>query len=714
MVFIRVVLPVPLQRCFDYLAPATCLPGMRVRVPFGRRELIGVVLENNVTPDCTPDQIKTVSAVLDSAALLPASILDLCRFASEYYCQPLGEFVLQSLPTWLRDGGDSEGLLETAWQQRAGVSCSGSSAVARQLWQALQQPIRPSQLRALSPRASHWFKRWQTEELLQTVVPVPAAWTSSAHQTLNEEQQSAVDAIRAALGQFHSLLLAGITGSGKTEVYLQAMETALRAGRQVLVLVPEINLTPQLQARFAARFPGLPLVCLHSQLADKERAINWQSAASGEARLILGTRLALFTPLPDLGLIIADEEHDGSFRQQEGLRFSARDLAVWRAHQTGVPIVLGSATPALETWHKALAGRYGLQRLTRRAVQGAALPKLRLIDVRRNAGQDGISPELRDAIAARLQRGEQSLIFVNRRGYAPVLFCDGCGWMSACRRCSVRLVVHLSERRLRCHHCGWEERIPTACPSCMNKEVRALGQGTQRIEDALGQLFPDARIVRIDRDSTRRKGSFAALMEDAAAGRIDILVGTQMLSKGHDLPRMTLVGILNADAALFAPDYRAPERLFAQLLQVSGRAGRHQLAGEVMLQTRFPEHPLYHAWLLQQWETYAAQLLQERREAGFPPYQVQALLRAEAPDRDRLQAFLQHAARLLPVPKGVEIYDPVDALPAKVANRHRMQLLLQSQSRPLLHRFLAQWWAAVEDAAPSGIRWTVDVDPTEL
>lgn len=714
MMFIRVALPVPLQRCFDYVAAEGCKPGMRVKVPFGRRELIGVILENNIVPDCAPEQLKPISAVLDQSPLLPKAILDMCRFASEYYCQPIGEFVLQALPTWLRDGGDSDSLLEPCWQQSPGSDCTGRTDIAHELWQALATPIRLSELRTLSPRASHWFKRWREEALIEPVAHVHLRWASQGHQELNAEQHAAVEATRAALGHFQTLLLAGITGSGKTEVYLQAMETALLQNRQVLVLVPEINLTPQLQARFAARFPGLPLACLHSQLADKERACNWQKAASGEARLILGTRLALFTPLPELGLIIADEEHDGSYRQQEGLRFSARDLAVWRAHQANVPIVLGSATPALETWHKAQNGRYALHRLSHRAVTGAALPKLRLIDVRRNAGQDGISPELRDAIAARLQRGEQSLIFVNRRGYAPVLFCDSCGWMSACRRCSVRLVVHLSERRLRCHHCGWEERIPTACPTCMNKEVRALGQGTQRIEDRIGELFPDARIVRIDRDSTRRKGSFAALMEDAAAGRIDILIGTQMLAKGHDLPRLTLVGIINADAALFAPDYRAPERLFAQLLQVAGRAGRHQLAGEVLLQTRFPDHPLYHAWLLQQWEVYAAQLLQERREAGFPPFQAQALLRAEAPDRDRLRAFLAAAAQLFTPPAGIEIYDPVDAMPAKLANRHRMQLLLQSHSRPLLQHFLAQWWPAVEASVPSGIRWTVDVDPTEL
>lgn len=714
MLVIRVALPIPLNRCFDYLSPQACEPGVRVRVPFGRRELIGVVLKNNIEPDCELSQLKPIIAVLDQNPVLPAAILALCQFASQYYCQPLGEFVLQALPTWLRDGGSSEDLLEPWWLRCSSLETPGRGNTAKALWQALVHPQSKSQLEALSPRAGSWIKRWADEDLISLTSHTAASWHSHGHLALNVEQSQAVDGIRNALGSFQPILLDGITGSGKTEVYLQAIETALMQGKQVLVLVPEINLTPQLQARFAARFVGLPLACLHSQLADKERARNWQRASSGEARLVLGTRLALFTPLPDLGLMIADEEHDSSYRQQDGLRFSARDLAVWRAQQMQVPIVLGSATPALETWHNAQSGRYHLYKLPQRAVQGAALPHLQLVDVRRNAGLNGISPELRTAIEQRLARKEQSLLFVNRRGYAPVMFCESCGWISACKRCSVRLVVHLSARCLRCHHCGWEERLPTSCPQCAHKEIKPLGQGTQRIEDQIAEYFPQARITRIDRDSTRRKGSFAELMEQAASGEIDILIGTQMLAKGHDLPNLTLVGILNADAALFAPDYRAPERLFAQLLQVAGRSGRHQLAGEVLLQTRFPEHPLYHAWLLHQWETYAKQLLQERQEAGFPPFQAQAVLRAEAIDKERLQVFLKHCKTLVTAPVGVEIYDAIDAIPAKLAHRHRMHLLVQSQSRPALRQFLAQWWPAIEACAPSALRWTLDVDPVEL
>lgn len=714
MPVIRVALPIPLQRCFDYLSAEACSPGARVKVPFGRRELIGVVLQNDVEADCDLTQLKPVIEVLDTEALLPADIIALCEFASRYYCQPLGEFLLQALPTWLRDGGSRKGLLEQYWTRNSEIDVPGRGQVAQQLWQALRNPQSKSQLELISDRAGHWLKRWVNESaVLPATSPIPQ-WQSQGHLALNDEQQAAVDGIRSALGQFQPLLIEGITGSGKTEVYLQAIETALQQGLQVLVLVPEINLTPQLQSRFSARFPGLALACLHSQLADKERARNWELAASGHARLVLGTRLALFTPLPKLGLIIADEEHDSSYRQQDGLRFSARDLAIWRAQQLQIPIVLGSATPALETWHNAKTGRYQHYHLRQRAVQGASLPALRLVDVRRNAGANGISPELREAMALRLNRGEQSLLFVNRRGYAPVMFCESCGWISACRRCSVRLVVHLSARRLRCHHCGWEERLPHACPQCANKEIKPLGQGTQRIEEQIQEYFPQARIARIDRDSTRRKGSFAELMEQAAAHKIDILIGTQMLAKGHDLPQLTLVGIVNADAALFAPDYRAPERLFAQLLQVAGRAGRHQIAGEVLLQTRFPEHPLYHAWLLQQWEQYAAQLLQERREAGFPPFQAQALLRAEATDRERLLAFLKLCQGLIPAPDRVEIYDPIDAIPAKLANRFRMHLLVQSDYRPALRQFLAEWWPAIEANATSSIRWTLDIDPVEL
>jgi primosomal protein N' (replication factor Y) len=480
-----------------------------------------------------------------------------------------------------------------------------------------------------------------------------------------------------------------------------------------LVLVPEIALTPSLEGAFRSRFPGARLVVQHSEMPEGERARGWLQAQSGDADIVLGTRLAVFVPLARPGLLVVDEEQDMSFKQRDGLRYSARDVAVFRARESQVPVLLVSATPSLETLQHALTGRYRMLRLARRAHVGAHLAPIRLVDCRTAKLEEGLSVPLLGALEARLARGEQSLVFLNRRGYAPVLACGLCGWVSGCPRCSACLVVHLGQRILRCHHCGREERIPRSCPTCGNLDLVPFGRGTQRLESALVARFPAARILRIDSDSAR--GHAAGLIEKAQSGEADILIGTQMLAKGHHFERVTLVGVVNADAGLFAADYRAPERLFAQLQQVSGRAGRAGLPGEVMIQTRFPDHALYRALQAHDYEGYAATLLEERREAGFPPFMYEAALRAEAPEMEHALGFLGLALVLAPTERDtITIYDPAPASLARVAALERAQAIVQSPSRPALQRFLGAWSAALYERRWPKVRWHFDVDPVEF
>jgi primosomal protein N' (replication factor Y) len=530
---------------------------------------------------------------------------------------------------------------------------------------------------------------------------------------LNSDQAKAADAIAATLGRFTQWLLLGVTGSGKTEVYLQLVERVLARGGQVLVLVPEINLTPQLESRLIARFPKAALASLHSGIPEAERLRRWRAAESGQASILIGTRLAVFTPLPRLGLIVVDEEHDASLKQQEGLRYSARDLAVLRGKHRQVPVVLGSATPSLESYAKALAGRYRLAQLSGRA--NSRLPSIRCVDTRGQHLRDGLSPALIDALGRTLTAGSQSLVFVNRRGYAPALLCFACGWSAPCPRCSARLVLHLGAECLRCHYCGHEERVTRACPSCGNLDLTAAGHGTQRIELALAQLFPAARLLRIDRDTTRRRLAFEQMRQRVQDDDVDILVGTQMLAKGHDFPRLTLVGVINADSALYSTDFRAAEKLFAQLTQVAGRAGRRDASGEVLIQTQFPGHPLYHAVQRQDFAAFAQMVLSERREAGFPPYAHQVLLRAEALQREAVERFLGHAAHAGGrLGFRVEVYDPVPAPVARIAGRERGHLLVQSASRDELQRFVDAWTPHLSGREARRVRWALDVDPLDL
>jgi primosomal protein N' (replication factor Y) len=568
--------------------------------------------------------------------------------------------------------------------------------------------------RALTPRATALLEAWVDAGWVERVhASPPSARTPVAGPAPTDEQQTAVEKIAGSFGGFACWLLEGVTGSGKTEVYFRLVERALARQGQVLLLVPEINLTPQLESRFAHRFPGVAIASLHSGLAEGERCERWLMARDGRAQVVIGTRLSVFTPLPSAALIIVDEEHDASFKQQDGVRYSARDLAVYLASQLRVPIVLGSATPSLESYQNARLARFGHLRLTRRPA--AQPPRVRVVDVRDALPPHGLSEPVMEAIAARLSAGEQSLVFINRRGFAPAFMCGACGWAAECTRCSARVVWHLHDRRLRCHHCGHEERLPPACPECGNADLRGFGQGTQRLEQALVERFPGARVLRVDRDSTRRKHAWQAMREQIHADRADILVGTQMLAKGHDFPKLTVVAIANPDAALYSTEFRAGERLFQQLMQVSGRAGRAERPGEVLVQTRFPEHPLYRALVAQDYPGFADALLEERRRSGFPPHVFQAVLRAEAHDAGEAEAFLANAARLAANADGdIMLYDPVQATLARVAGRHRWHLLVQSGSRAHLQRFLAGWRPQIGSGRSTRVRWALDVDPLDL
>lgn len=632
-------------------------------VPFGPREVVGLIVDILEETDVPEEKLKAALAVRTQLAPLSPQWLALAGFAAEYYQRPLGEVALPGLPKNLR------------------VSSTVALDRAIKKLAKLEEPHDPAPAN------------------------VPA---------LNAGQQAAAAAIVGAQG-FAPFLLYGVTGSGKTEVYLQACAQVLarEPQGQVLVLVPEINLTPQLETNIRNRFPGVMLSTLHSRLSEGERMLHWLAAHEGKARIVLGTRLSILASMPNLKMIVIDEEHDPSYKQQEGLRYSARDLAVWRAHQLQIPVVMGSATPSLESWHHALKGRYRKLELRERAVQQAVLPSVKLIDTSRRRGQEGLTEQLVDAIRLRMERGEQSLLFLNRRGYSPVITCESCGWVSECKRCTASMVLHKSDYRLRCHHCSLEMRIPRHCPTCGNIDLQPLGRGTQRIEESLQQLFPQARVLRIDADSTRRKGSAQEAFDSVHRQEVDILVGTQMVAKGHDFKNLTLVGIMNPDSSLFSQDYRASERLFAQLMQVAGRAGRQGGSeSEVLVQTSYPEHPLFSALVAHDYDYFANSLLGEREVAGLPPYLYQAILRAEARELELALEFLR-GARDLVQHGGITINDPIPMSMARVHNMERAQLLVESPSRPALQAFLKEWMQALREQK-TRVKWSLEVDPVDI
>ncbi len=729
---IRVAVPAPLRQCFDYLLPDDTLPdmvrpGMRVLVPFGRNKLIAVVDQVTGEAGIEPARLKRALSFLDQKPLLGNELIWLCRWASQYYHYPLGEVYASALPARLRQGKPVVATRSSIWRlTEAGRLSEPLPARAfRQagLMQGLREAENGLSAAQLDDFSDNWkvtmrsleARGWVEQRDAEPVAPVGACLREQAHD-LNDAQQQAVSAIHAGLGRFAVYLLHGVTGSGKTEVYLHSIATVLEQGRQALVLVPEIGLTPQLMQRFRRRF-DVPMAVFHSGLNDTERAQNWLQAQTGQARIIIGTRSAVFAPMAAPGLIIVDEEHDLSFKQQDGLRYSARDLAVVRARHNDIPVILGSATPSLESIMNAEQQRYRLLELPERAAE-ASHPAMHLVDLRHQRLDEGLSDILLQKINEHVDQGGQVLLFLNRRGYAPTLLCHDCGWISECRRCDAHMTLHQASGRLRCHHCG-SERVPDSfCPDCGSADLRPIGQGTERTEEALRRHFPHRRITRIDRDSTRRKGSMEQKLRDAESGRDQILLGTQLLAKGHHFPNLSLVAVLDSDQGLFSADFRSAERMAQLIMQVSGRAGRADRPGEVLIQTHHPEHELLQYALRQDYHALSRFLLQERKTAQWPPYSYLALLRAEATQKDRPMQFLQQAADCVSdnhEAGKVMLLGPVLAPMEKRGGRYRAQLLLQAPERADLHKLLSGWLPRIEQLKSSRqVRWSLDIDPQDM
>lgn len=665
--FVEVFLDLPLP-AFDYGLPEdfSVEVGDRVLVPLGPRKMVGIVSAVKDVTDVPEKKIKSILRVFNDVAPLPDEWMHFMAFAADYYIRFKGEAAVSALPQFFR-----------------------TPPKAR--YEASLKKLREIKVKKVKP---------------------------SERPQLNDEQLSAAKAINGAK-DFVPFVLYGVTGSGKTEVYLHAIEQALKQSpdHQVLLLVPEINLTPQLEARVRGRFTNETVVTMHSGLTPIERARSWLAVHEGKARVLVGTRMAIFASFKKLGLIIVDEEHDQSYKAGEAMRFSARDLAVKRAMDNRIACVLGSATPSLETWAKVLSGQYRCLRLSHRAVTSANMPKLELVDVSHDKPQV-FAQSVKDEIDATLSRHEQVLVFINRRGYAPVISCSACGWVSRCEHCSGFTVFHKNDRTLVCHHCGTVYPVPSRCPSCGNPEIVAVGTGTQRIEEAIESLWPQARVLRIDRDSVKTKNAAETAFESVHAGDVDIVVGTQMIAKGHDFKRVGLVVVLNADAQLVSPDIRAEEHLFATLMQVAGRAGRDKIAGRVLIQTRFPQHPIYADIQKGDYETFARRLLKERREAMSPPYTYQALLTAQSSQLERTIGFLRAARQAAADLKfeSVYIYEPVPMSLMRLKDAERGQLLIETSNRRDRHLFLTAWDASLRSmtGTDSGVTWAIEVDPADI
>ena len=727
---LRVAIAVPLRALFDYLppeniAPDQLLPGVRLRVPFGKGERIAVLVEIVAESQVDPGLLKPAKEVLDRQPLLRSIDMDFLRWVAAYYQHPSGEVILSALPTRLRKGEAPVSRVEAAWQITALGRQAEPDSLKRsprqlELLEFFQQQKEPVRRKDLIDKDS--FSQSAMKALLEKgmveVIELPlepvAQKATSAAPELNSQQSNAVDKVLQQPG-FAVSLLYGITGSGKTEVYLAITNAMLVRGLQVLLLVPEISLTPQLLERFSSRIAE-PMVVLHSGLSDTERAFAWQQACDGDVRVVIGTRSAVFTPMPALGVIIVDEEHDLSFKQQEGFRYSARDMAVALGKRVDCPVLLGSATPSFESLQNVARGNYQLAKLTQRA-GGAVLPSIDLIDIRSVRLDAGFSPVTRRFIAEELDKSHQVLVFINRRGFAPVLTCHDCGWVAQCHRCDARMTIHAGRKRLICHHCGHQQFVPNNCPDCGGESMTTLGQGTEQIETVLNRYFPQASCVRIDYDSTRRKGSMHEKLNSVREGKHQILVGTQMLAKGHDFPNVTLVVMLDIDQGLYGSDFRASERMAQQIMQVSGRAGRADKPGRVLIQTHHPDHPLLHLLIQQGYEAFAKQALLEREQAQFPPFSYQVLIRAEATRESLPEDFLNDAVRQAGKPneKGIEFWGPVAAAMQRKKGQHRFHLLIQSASRLRLHEFLDAWLPELEKL-PSAkkVRWSVDVDPQDF
>ena len=717
----RIAVNVPLSDGLLTYSHSEPLPqGTRVLVPFRNKTVVGIVWETDIAPDMDAARILGVQTTFSDEPPLPKSWRDLLSFTSRYYHYPTGQAVFAALPQGLKETRAVEmpqpplfyALNEAGRAQTPPPARFNKKAA---LWDALLSGgMTMAALKQVNAQAAKLIEDWAGQGWIETTEAAMPVLRSSEFQ-LNADQQKASDEIQTAFGSFQPFLLYGITGSGKTEVYFDAMAKVLAQGRQVLFLLPEINLTPQLLKRVENRFVDVPTAVLHSQMAAGRRTQDYLRAMLGQVKLVIGTRLAVFTPLPDVGLIVVDEEHDGSFKQDNELRYHARDLAVWRAKQSGCPVVLGSATPSLESWHKAQSGAYRLLQLTERAHTAAQLPQVDILNVGRLKLDNGFSPQALQLLKQNFEAGGMSLVYLNRRGFAPALFCGDCGHTFGCPNCSAKMVLHQRARQLRCHHCDHREPIPFKCPDCGNQDLTAVGHGTQRVEETLRAFLPQATVVRVDRDSTAHKNDWADLYRRIADNEIDILVGTQMLAKGHDFARLNLVIVLNADGSLYSADFRAPERLFAELMQVSGRAGRADKPGKVLIQTQLPEHPVFAAVKAQDYAVFAENELNERQMFAMPPFGFQTAVRADAPRVADAMEFLNAAKETLAplLPESVSQFGAAPMLMVRLAERERAQIFLESTSRQDLHRAVSLWVQVLQQNRDGKIRWSVDVDAQE-
>lgn len=718
---LKVALPVPLRQVFDYLPledDIKPLKGMRVVVPFGRRKLAGVIVEVANGSELPIEKLARVVAYPDGGQkVLTGETLGLLKWCWRYYQHAPGEVVFNALPPLLRK---AEGVipplpvqysLTPAGAERLLEPPGRIKAQLRLLEQMSQGPVGDTVLRAVAPSWRKTLAKLLEQQWVVVETRQQPTLKVSPGPSLLDEQVRAVESIGQSLGSFHCHLLDGITGSGKTEVYLQLLEKVLAGGGQALLLVPEIGLTPQLLNRFHQRL-GFEPVVTHSGLSETQRLQAWELARSGMARLVIGTRSALFLPMPELQLMILDEEHDASFKQQDGFRYSTRDVAVKRAAGLKIPVVLGTATPSIETFNNAASGRYSWHRLRKRAT-GALQPRWRVLDLIHQTMTGGISAIAMDAIGKTLDKGEQVLVFLNRRGYAPVLLCHECGWHAACTRCDANMTWHKATHRLLCHHCDSGMRVPVMCPECGADALQGAGEGTEQLEQMLGKAFPETPLLRFDRDAIRKKGEFDRLSEQVKTGQSCLLVGTQMLAKGHHFPKVTLVVIVNLDQALYSADFRALERMGQLMVQVAGRAGRDQLPGEVILQTHYPQHESLLTLLSAGYEAFARDICADRKAACLPPFAYQALLRADAHDKGDVKSFLEQAKRVFPAGDAL-VYGPFPAMMERRSGRTRWYLLVQADNRSVLHRQLGGWVAQLPQLAGARkVRWAVDVDPQD-
>jgi primosomal protein N' (replication factor Y) len=734
---VRVAVPSPLRRTFDYVVPAelrvreqesAIQPGCRVLVPFGQRQVTGLIIELSNRSDFPLNKLKPISQLLDTQPLLPTSLFKLFIWAASYYQHPIGDALFSTLPVLLRKGAPIPQQGQQYWQMTPMGKGLGPQSLKQarkqraliELLQSRGEAIAESEILVSFSRAI--INQLQQKQLIESIfkeqqlsVDTPPNLLKQDPLSLYQSQQTAVDAIDSH--GFTTYLLDGVTGSGKTEIYLQCIEKVLRYGRQALVLIPEISLTPQTEKRFRDRF-NVPIVTLHSGLSDKQRLDAWMQAKSGQARIVMGTRSAIFTPMHTPGLIVLDEEHDQSYKQQEGFRYSARDLAVIRAQQEAIPVILGSATPSLESLNNCHQQRYRHLQLNTRAGD-AQQPDWHLIDLRSQQAESGIANATLTAIGAALQRKQQVLVFLNRRGFAPALICHQCGWSADCHQCDAKLTVHRARGRLICHHCDYQQPIPRQCPSCHTEQLIAAGEGTERSEAYLQQCFPNSKVLRVDRDSTRRKGAMQAVFDTANSGEPCILIGTQMLAKGHHFANISLVAVLDADSGLFSADFRGHERMGQLLTQVAGRSGRGDSRGQVLIQTHQPDHPLLDLLMTKGYRHFAQQLLAQREISQLPPFQHMAILRAESTRADQAEGFLrlarQLAATIKPLSPDLRYLGPLPAMMEKRAGRFRYLLQLEASQRAELQQLITQLAPQLENhRGYRGLRWSIDIDPQEL